>query len=219
MRFRLSTKEMIILESVEYFNSVANRWDTMRRGFFPEAVREKMYALAELKPGMVIADIGAGTGFVTEGLAGKEVQIIAVDYSIEMLREMQKKLSASDFVEYRLGESESLPLEDDTVDYVMTNMYLHHVENPLAAVREMVRILKKDGRLILTDLDEHGFDFLRTEHNDTWMGFKRSDIAQWFKLAGLKNVQVDCISENCCAASDTYCDRAHVSIFIASGEK
>jgi ubiquinone/menaquinone biosynthesis C-methylase UbiE len=60
-------------------------------------------------------------------------------------------------------------------------MYLHHVELPSEAIKEMVRILKPGGKLVVTDLDEHAFEFLKEEHHDKWMGFRRDDIERWFK--------------------------------------
>ena len=55
----------------------------------------------------------------------------------------------------------------------------------------MVRILKPGGELVITDMDEHEFKFLKEEHHDRWMGFKREDVRRWFEEAGLKNVIVD----------------------------
>lgn len=101
----------------------------------------------------------------------------------------------------------------------MANMYLHHVDDPLAAVKEMARILKPGGKLVLTDLDEHNFEFLKSEHHDRWMGFKREDVKQWFMTAGLKNVAIDCAGGNCCTVSGCGCGSASISIFIAYGEK
>jgi hypothetical protein len=83
----------------------------------------------------------------------------------------------------------------------------------------MARILKPGGKLVITDLDEHNFDFLRTEQNDRWMGFKREDISNWFLQAGLKNVKIDCADENCCSTSNCGCTEAKISIFIAQGTK
>ena len=136
-----------------------------------------------------------------------------------MLEEMKRKFGEGGAVEYRIGEAESLPLDDGSVDYVFANMYLHHVESPPAAIREMARILKPGGRLVITDLDRHDFDFLRTEHCDRWMGFDRPDVARWFAEAGLVDVNIDCVGENCCAASRSGCGEAAVSIFVASGMK
>lgn len=207
------------MSSKIYFKEVANQWDNMRQGFFSEAVREKAYTIANVEEGKLAADIGAGTGFVTEGLLQKGLRVIAVDQSDEMLDQMKQKFKDFEGVDYRQGEAEKLPIDDNTVDYSMANMFLHHVENPLEAIKEMVRILKPGGKLVITDLDEHNHEFLRIEQHDRWLGFKREDIGQWFAEAGLKNILIDCAGGNCCAASNCGCDSASISIFAAYGEK
>jgi ubiquinone/menaquinone biosynthesis C-methylase UbiE len=164
-------------------------------------------------------DVGAGTGFITEGLLKRGVKVIAVDRSYEMLGQMKQKFKDYKDIEYRQGEAESLPIDNNTVDYSMANMYLHHVEDPLAAIKEMVRILKPGGKFAHADLDEHNFEFLMLEHHDRWMGFKREDVKQWLQKAGLKNVIVDCAGGNCCTTSNCGCSSASISIFIAYGEK
>lgn len=203
--------------SRQYFETVAPQWDSLRKGLFSDAVRKKAFAVAGVAPGKLAADIGAGSGFVTEGLLNLGLRVIAVDRSEAMLEEMKRKFGEGGAVEYRIGEAESLPLIYSSVDYAFANMCLHHVESPPAAIREMARILKPGGKLIITDLDRHDFDFLRTEHCDRWMGFQRPDVARWFADAGLTGVSIDCVGENCCAASLSGCGEAAVSIFVVSG--
>jgi ubiquinone/menaquinone biosynthesis C-methylase UbiE len=205
------------MSSRGYFDQVAPQWDTMRKGFFSDQVREKAYAVAGVQAGKTAADVGAGTGFIAEGLIARGVRVIAVDQSEPMLAEMRERFGEG--IDCRLGSADTLPISDEMVDYAFANMYLHHVERPLRAVEEMARIVKPGGKLVITDMDEHRFDFLRTEQYDRWMGFKRDDVERWFRAAGLKNVVVDCAGENCCAGSKSGADHATVSIFIASGEK
>ena len=207
------------MESRQYFDTVAPQWDNLREGFFSEAVRERAFDAAGAVAGKIAADIGAGSGFITEGLLKRGLRVIAIDRSGAMLGEMKKKFGPGSAVEYRVGEAESLSLDDGSVEYVFANMCLHHVESPPAAIREMTRILKPCGRLVITDLDRHDFDFLRTEHCDRWMGFDRPDVARWLAEAGLVDVKIDCVGENCCAASQGGCGEAAVSIFVASGMK
>ena len=205
--------------SEEYFEKVANRWDQLRLSFFSDKVREVALDSAGVLPGKLAADIGAGTGFMTEGLIQKGLKVIAVDQSQAMLDEIEKKFGRIDTVEYRIGQFNNLPIQDETLDYIFANMYLHHVDFPLVAIEEMARVLKTGGKLVLTDMDEHKLEFLRKEQHDRWLGFKREDIEHWLKEAGLKNVKVDCVGEECCSDSDDGSEKARVSIFVAYGMK
>jgi ubiquinone/menaquinone biosynthesis C-methylase UbiE len=202
-----------------YFEEVAPRWDALRKSFFSDAVRDKALSAAGVRPGGTAADIGAGSGFITEGLVHRGLRVIAVDRSPAMLDVMRRKFPEPAAVECRLSETDRLPAEDGSVDHVFANMYLHHVESPADSIREMARILKPGGTLVLTDLDTHNFEFLRQEHRDRWMGFPREDVRAWMSGAGLEAVSVDCAGERCCARSTCGAVFADVSIFLASGRK
>jgi ubiquinone/menaquinone biosynthesis C-methylase UbiE len=205
--------------SKTYFNQVADQWDEMRQTFFSEAVREQAYAAARVQPGELAADIGAGTGFISEGLLERGARVIAVDQSEAMLEVLKEKLGSSDELDCRKGEADALPVESGSVDAVFANMYLHHVEDPAGAIAEMARLLKPGGRLVITDLDQHNHTFLLTEQHDRWSGFKRSDVRQWFKQAGLSQVRSESIGSNCCSTSQCGCSSASIEIFLAYGEK
>ncbi len=208
------------MSSKQYFDDVATQWDTMREAFFPETVRETALRVAGVQPGQRATDLGAGTGFITEALLEQNLDVIAVDQSAEMLELMKTKFAEqATHLDVRQGDAEAVPLGDEATDYVFANMYLHHVESPANAIKEMARILKPGGKVVITDLDEHDFTFLREEHHDRWLGFKREDVEQWFTEAGLKNVGTDCVSADCCDTSANGENQAEISIFVAFGEK
>jgi ubiquinone/menaquinone biosynthesis C-methylase UbiE len=207
------------MNSEEYFERVADKWDQMRKGFFSDNLRKKAVAKADIQANKLAADIGAGTGFITEELVRNGLKVIAIDRSMAMLEEMKKKYGRCDVVDYKQGEFNNLPLQNEAVDYVFANMYLHHVDMPQVAIDEMVRVLKPGGKIVITDMDEHRFEFLRKEQHDRWMGFKREDVEKWFIEAGLKNVSVECLDEECCADSTECSEKASVSLFVAYGEK
>ena len=129
-------------ESSNYFKTVAKDWDALRTGYFQESVREVAFSKAYLTPDMIVADIGAGTGFISQGLAEKVAKIHLLDASEEMLDVARQNLKEYTHVEYHLAESLDLPLADQSMDVVFANMYLHHTADPLAAIKEMVRLLK-----------------------------------------------------------------------------
>jgi len=207
------------MSSVPYFNQVAGQWDDLRQAFFSDRVREAALAAAGVQTGEFAADIGAGSGFVTEALIAAGLTVKAVDPSAQMLEVMREKFAGSTSADYLLGNAEQIPLEASSVNHAFANMCLHHVENPAAAIRDMARILQPGGKLVITDLDTHDFAFLREEHHDRWMGFARTDIAQWFADAGLIDVSVTSVGSNCCADSACGTQKAEVSIFLAVGTK
>ncbi|GIK39813.1 MAG: hypothetical protein BroJett011_36460 [Chloroflexota bacterium] len=207
------------MSSKVYFDQIASEWDQMQQSFFSDTVRDKALATAMVQAGQLAADIGAGSGFITAGLLARGLKVIAIDQSEAMLGEMGKKFGQTAGVDYRQGEADSLPIADGEVDYTFANMYLHHVESPSQAIKEMARTLKPGGKLVITDLDEHHFEFLAREQHDRWLGFKRAEIRDWFTAAGLKNVAVADTEEKCCSSSCCGGKKASITIFVASGEK
>jgi arsenite methyltransferase len=201
-----------------YFASVAGQWDEIRSGYFTEHMRDAAIAKANLPDHATVADIGAGTGFVTAGLASKAAKVYGFDASAEMLAVAQRNLEKFTNVELRQAPGDSISLPDATVDGVFANMYLHHAPEPPAAIREMVRLLRPGGVICITDLDTHDHEWQREQMADLWLGFDRDDIRRWFAEAGLTNIDVDC-AEGTCDACGPDGDVKPLSIFIATGRK
>jgi ubiquinone/menaquinone biosynthesis C-methylase UbiE len=206
------------MSSQDYFAEVAGDWDEIRAGYFTEAMRDAAIALAKLSPGMVVADVGTGTGFVIQGLADKVAKVYGFDESPEMLAVARENLAAFDNVELREAQGGSLPLADGSVDAVFGNMYLHHDPEPEKAIVALVRVLRPDGRLILTDLDAHDQAWMREAMADRWLGFEREDIRDWYQAAGLTDVMVD-FADGRCSSTSPEGGQVDLSIFVAYGRK
>jgi ubiquinone/menaquinone biosynthesis C-methylase UbiE len=204
-------------ETRQYFDAVANQWDEMRRTFFGEGVRIAAIRAAGISAGSVVADVGAGTGFITEAALTAGARVIAIDSSEAMLLQLRNRF-ASKPVEVRPGDIDSLPLETGEVDAVLANMVLHHAPSPAQAICEMARALKPGRRLVITDADTHPHEWLRTEQHDLWLGFDRGDVARWFEEAGLLKVSV-VDTDEICSPTAKCGTRAAITIFVARGEK
>lgn len=205
-------------ESRDYFAQVAGQWDQLRSGFFTEAMRDAAVEKAGLPLDADVADVGTGTGFVLQGLAGKTGTLVGFDESQEMLAVARQRFANYPQVHFQQTNGQTIPAESSSFDAVFANMFLHHAPTPDAAISEMVRILKPGGKLIITDLDTHDQAWMREAMADRWLGFERDDVQRWYESAGLEQIDIDCAEGTCdCSGPDE--SAIALSIFVAIGQK
>lgn len=172
-----------------YFDELAGRFG---KDYVPgRSWKALAEALIKVLNYRVVADLGAGEGTLAQLLAQRAEQVIAVDLSPKMV-EFGQNLAAQNGLsnlEYRLGDIEAPPIEDETLDLAVLSQALHHAEYPQRALDAAFRILKPGGRLIVLDLLLHTFEEARELYADRWLGFSESELATLMESSGFVQIE------------------------------
>ncbi len=177
-----------------YFNTLAGR---LSRNYCPGRSWQAMgQLLLHLTPELVIADLGAGEGMISQLLAPRAKKVIAVDLSPKMV-EVGRRLAREnglERLEFREGDMETPPIKAGTVDIAILSQALHHAESPPRALAAARAILKPGGRLLILDLKEHHFEKAREMFGDRWLGFSEREMFRMLEGAGFKQPQVSVVA-------------------------
>ena len=170
-------------DSQAFFGRIGGEWHEMRRelfgtGFGPEAM------LGLMDPDWVIADLGCGTGDVSQRLAPIVRKVIAVDREPTMIEACRKRLGESEGIEFVEADLTKLPFEDASLDAAVIMLVLHHVEEPLDVIRETSRVLRPGGRALIVDMVQHERDDYRHDMGHLHLGFNEETVREWSGRAG-----------------------------------
>ena len=194
-----------------FFDSVAGR---LGKNYVPgNSWKGLAEALLRLMPPLVVADLGTGEGRFALLLAQRAARVIAVDNSAKMIEigREQALRNGIENVEFRLGDLEQVPIDDEAVDLVFFSQSLHHALHPDRAIEEASRILRPAGRIVVLDLVQHRFEEARELYADEWLGFSESELEAMLEKAGFGNVQTSVVHKE----SET----PHFQTLLAIGDK
>ena len=140
------------MDKKAFFNELAVGWD---QRFYTPGLKErlpKLVSLFHLEIGSKILDVGAGTGGIIPYLletTGPEGAVSAIDFAEEMVRVGKKKFLGEDRISFEVASVESLPFEKGFFDHVVCFGAFPHFEDQSRALKEMGRVLKRRGTLII----------------------------------------------------------------------
>ena len=162
-------------------------------------------ALASLREGDIVLDLGSGAGFdafLASPRVGKSGKVIGVDMTSEMVKKARANAQKGNFtnVEFRLGEIEKIPVEDSSVDVIISNCVINLSPEKQKVFEEAFRVLKPGGRLMVTDLVlVKELPRIITESVEAYVGclagaIGKGEYLKLITMAGFQHVEV--ISES-----------------------
>jgi ArsR family transcriptional regulator len=180
-------------QALAHFNEVAGRFD---RVYGPGRSWQAFgQLLLRVLPPLEVADLGSGEGLVSELLARRCRNVIAVDNSEKIVAfgAAKAKRNKVKNLEFRLGDLEDPPVDPESVDLVILSQALHHAVEPARAIRAAHRILRPKGQVMVLDLLKHRFRQAKELYGDRWLGFAESDLQKWLEAAGFRKIEINVV--------------------------
>lgn len=174
--------------SEAFFDTAAGQWDRLRVELFG-ARTEVLPLFGLVEPEWAVADLGCGTGQLTQALAPFAGRVIGVDSSPAMLRSAKARLGGLPNVELRRGELEALPIEDGGLDAAFLVLVLPYLAEPVPVIREVARALKPGGRILITDLMPHERAEYRQTLGHLWQGVSETQMKEWLEAGGFGGIR------------------------------
>ena len=165
-----------------------------------KAILDRLVALARVNPTDRVLDVATGTGHTAFAFAPHAQEVIATDITPEMLSEGEKLRAENGFVDvtFQLADAHDLPFENDSFDIVTCRRAAHHFVDVAQALREMRRVLRSGGQLVIDDRSVPEDDFVDATLNRLDVLHDHSHIreyrpSEWQKLLQATGFTIEAI--------------------------
>jgi N-acetylglutamate synthase-like GNAT family acetyltransferase/SAM-dependent methyltransferase len=148
-------------------------------------------AFAGVRTGQTVLDIGSGAGidcFIAAEKVGPGGKVIGLDMTPEMIERARANAEAAGITnaEFRLGEAECMPVDDGSVDWIISNCVINLSPDKPAVFREIARVLRPGGRIAISDIVAQDLPTALRESQDAWTGCLAGAISEAEYLRGLE---------------------------------
>ncbi len=148
----------------------------------PSVYAEAVLGCLGEAPGQAI-EVGPGSGVLLQALARRCAEVVGIDLAGQMLD--NTRATVADIANVRLIEDDFNALRStSTYDTVIAAMVLHHMPSPAGFFRQAAQVLKPGGQLIIAELCDHEFDWVKDLCGDVWLGFAPDQLSHWASQTG-----------------------------------
>ncbi|MDY6912636.1 MAG: methyltransferase domain-containing protein [Chloroflexota bacterium] len=135
--------------------------------------------LSQISSNDRVLDVATGTGFMAKAMSGIGADVLATDFTISMLEKAREGIGDCDNAAFALADAECLPFADASFDVIACRVAIHHFANPQIALREMARVCKPGGRVVIMDVVSSEDESRSELHNRIGKMRDSSEVRQW----------------------------------------
>jgi ubiquinone/menaquinone biosynthesis C-methylase UbiE len=177
------------------FDTDSLTWDSERRKNRAKLIAEEISKSIQVKKQYTALEFGCGTGLLSFCLKDKFEMITLVDTSkgmIDVLKSKIEKCKMNNMKSYQIDINKNHILPDNSYDIIYTSMALHHIIDTETTIKNLYRLLKKDGYLCIVELDEEDGSFHKEEKDfNGYNGFNQNSLKNLLLEVGFEEVKVN----------------------------
>ncbi len=174
-----------------YFSLI---YDHVNPLFYSDEMRKKVVDMAHLHQGMLVLEVGSGTGYTSQEIISRIGidSLVALDQSIHMYMKAREKFP----LRFVRGDAENLPFRDSTFDAVISAGSIEYWPDPQKGVSEMHRVVKPDGWAVIIGPNKPENPFFRKIAENIMLFPETHEYRMWFERAGFRDIQMKIVGPN-----------------------
>ncbi|MFB6244691.1 MAG: methyltransferase domain-containing protein [Halobaculum sp.] len=172
-----------------FYKYLSKVYDTINPLVWNEQMRTEALEWFDPQPDDRILDVGAGTGFATEGLLEYVEEVYALDQSVHQMERAFQKFGRRGPVKYVRGDAERLPFAADAFDKTWSSGSIEYWPNPVAALRELRRVTKPGGTVLVVGPDEPHTGVFQRLADAIMLFYGTEEADEMFDAAGFVDVE------------------------------